>query len=213
MVNHQTQLSFDEWIKFVFDHPFKEPPWYWDKSWYEFWDAWSEHFEPDRHLAYVTKLFDNASSLLIDRYSPEQIDQGLTMLLSGPKDFEIRELIWSHKLPWAVRAKCVASMVILFRDIFSQLPIEHACFMWWDELRDWDHRKDRDPHIREVIVKALEQILTLPSRDCQMSALHGLGHLPHPSRVSLIQDYLQQTSDMDEELREYVQDAMAGEVL
>ena len=207
------KLSFEEWIKFVFDHPIQETPWYWDTSLDTFWDDWREDIDPEQQLTYVTKLFENAASLLLGRFSPEQIDQGLTMLLSGPDDFAIRELVWSHKLPLSIRVQCITSMVRLFRDVFSQVPIKHACFMWWDELREWQHQEDRDPQTQEVILTALEQILKIPSRDCQMSALHGLGHLSHPRRGTIIQHYLQHTSTLDDELKQYAEIAMAGEVL
>ncbi len=206
-------LSFDEWVKFTFDHPVTDPAWYWSDSWDEFWDAWSEGFAPEQQLRYATQLFQGASVLLIGTYSIEQINQGLTMLLSGPTDFRIADLIWSRQLSLPVREGCIASMVRLFQSVFSRVVVEHACFMWWDELREWDHQEDRDPRSKEAILTALELILNLPSRDCQMSALHGLGHLRHPDKEKIIRGYVQRHSELDEEIREYAQAAIEGTVL
>ena len=205
-------LSFDQWVKFVFDHSLTEPPWYWDAAWDEFWDQWAEKSDPQRQLYYATRLF-RSPDFLLREYNPEQINQGLWLLLSGPAAFRLGDLIWSKKLSWRARKECILVMVNLFQSVFTKLPEQDICFMWWDELRDWDFREDRDPRVRDSMFQALSLILKIPSTQCQMSALHGLGHLDHPEKRKVIEDYLQQNPQLDTEIKKYTQAAISGKVV
>ena len=53
----------------------------------------------------------------------------------------------------------------------------------------------------------------IPERHCRMSALHGLGHLPHESKEAIIRRFLSANQDVDDEMRQYAEDAIAGRVL
>ena len=50
-------------------------------------------------------------------------------------------------------------------------------------------------------------------RHCQLRALHGLGHLTHESKEAIIRRFLTAHPDLDDELREYALEAIAGNVL
>jgi hypothetical protein len=60
---------------------------------------------------------------------------------------------------------------------------------------------------------ALQEVLTLPARHCQVSALHGLGHLEHPSKGTVIEEFMRRNPSADSELREYAHAALVGKVL
>ena len=206
------QLSFDKWIQLVFDHPVTDPHWYWEDSLYEYWDQWDEEFSTEKQLQYATRLFMNVSEFLIGRYSPEQIDQGMGMLISGPTRFSIANSIWLKVLPQELREGCIISMIPLFRNLFAVVPVEFSCFMWWDELRGWEH-EDVDPHTKEVVLQALMAILEIPSHDCQLSALHGLNHLNHPGREYVIQEFLARNPDISEFTKEFARWAIQGNII
>jgi len=59
----------------------------------------------------------------------------------------------------------------------------------------------------------LNAFLELPVRHCQLRALHGLGHLTHESKEAIIRRFLTAHPDLDDELREYALEAIAGNVL
>ena len=87
--------------------------------------------------------------------------------------------------------------------------------MWWDMLRCFNGRPE--PRIIDAMVGALEEILRLPSRHCQMSALHGLGHLSdemnHESREPIIRAFLRKNENLDPELIRYAEMVIAGKML
>ena len=203
-------LSFDEWVIFVFDHPVTESSWYSDEKWNEFWwEKWHTIVGPKQQLSYVTKLFED-SAILLNGYTPMQIDDGLGMILSGPAEFAIDRLIWNKKLPWLLREKCIDSMVTLFRTLFAKIDVEFSCWMWWDILREWEHNERRDPKTKGAIFQALVSILEIPSRNCQMSALHGLNHIQHTGKERLIYKYIESNPNLDEDVKEYAIWAIEG---
>jgi len=55
--------------------------------------------------------------------------------------------------------------------------------------------------------------LLLPIRHLQMSALHGLGHLEHESKEGIIRSFLLANGEIDDEMREYARNAIAGTTL
>ena len=63
------------------------------------------------------------------------------------------------------------------------------------------------------MIAALDQILGLPVRHCQMSALHGLGHLRHESKDEVVRAFLSTHPHIDDEMREYAAGAIAGTAL
>jgi hypothetical protein len=78
-------------------------------------------------------------------------------------------------------------------------------------LRPFDDHPDA--RIVEAMVRALAEVLLVPARHCQMSALHGLGHLRHESKEEIIRVFIDNCRDSDNEIVEYAQKAIAGTVL
>ena len=103
-------------------------------------------------------------------------------------------------------------MYNVYADFVSRLQTElgpnlSGFFMWWDLIlhglglpanlifrahgkampRSWIRNRDR---ILDVMFETLQQILLLPDRESQKSALHGLGHLHHPGVRVEVQQFM-----------------------
>jgi hypothetical protein len=65
-------LSFEQWLAYVFDHPIEEHKnaWYWDID----RDWWNE--TPAETIQFLTQAFENAAEVL-EPYSDAQLNQGM----------------------------------------------------------------------------------------------------------------------------------------
>jgi hypothetical protein len=111
-------------------------------------------------------------------------------------------------------------MFHLFERLFSAEPLETSANMWWDSLcYDWhcgNRSRDRggeDQLMQDVIFETLTKILALDSVACQTAALHGFGHLHHPSTEQIIGAYIRGKPKIDPELKEYALAAARFSVL
>jgi hypothetical protein len=225
-LNFDFLLSFEKWVKFVFDHPPSDEI---ERSWYcsdecdDFWDEWHYGDKANResHLKYATELF-HAPAFLRSTYSPKQIDQGFWFLLNWHHGFGLNGLIWDRRLSWPIPEKCILAMVKVFEDVFVELSNLDSCYMWWDLLlhSGTEDDPDNDPRLKEAMFQAMSKILEIPSLDCQISALHGLGHLKHPAKKAQIENYLARNPNWEVKLpgggitvREYALAAIEGKVL
>ena len=196
------EYSYDEWIRFVFDHPVAkqgQKAWYWN-------DQWEYEADSKRILQNSIHLFTDPA-FLISRYSPEQIDQGFWFLLG---EGQLDDCIWNDEIEVQLRMDCVLAMANVFRLLFAKHPIQHVCFMWWDLLRNLT--ENPDSRIEQAMLDALSEIIMLDSRDCQHAALHGLAHLRHPGKKSVFERYLATHCELDSDLRTYALAASKGEV-
>jgi len=190
--------SYDEWIRFAFDHPIAKEPWYYSEA---------MHFECDPRmvLEYYTRLFRDPTPTV--SYDDAHLEQGFWFIVGS----QLAEWLWDDEIAIELRLDCIAAMPTIFRGLLADRPLEQACYMWWDMLRRFEDVGD--PTIVNAMVVALEQILALPSRHCQMSALHGLGHLTHPLKAAIIENFVQKNPTLDPELCQYANAAIAGKVL
>jgi hypothetical protein len=194
-----TGYDFPEWMRFAFDRPVDATPWYYTED---------EYFECDAPtvLTYYTRLFQSPRTVL-SAYNDAQIEQGLWFAVGS----QLSDWLWSQELPMELRLDCIQAMPTMFREFLSDHLLETACFMWWDMLRDFGD--DPDARIVEAMAAALEEVLQIPVRHCQMSALHGLGHVQHDSKARIIQSFLSTNPDLDAETLAYANAAIAGKVL
>ncbi len=174
--------SFDEGVEFIFNYLSDEEL---QNKWYavegiatRFGDNFAQNF---------TKIFNNPESLL-DKFTLEQINQGFIFIL-GPKVL-IRMWLWNKNNNPELRQEFIFSMVNVFEKIFAKYPIQNACFMWWDYLRGFND--DKDLKVMNWMFQALAKIIKIDSVECQMSALHGLGHIEHFGKQKLIEKFLKQ---------------------
>jgi hypothetical protein len=128
-----------------------------------------------------------------------------------PNSWELGDSIWTGELPWKLRKSCIKSMVPLFETFFSRKPLGDTCQMWWDLLRYFGD--DREERVVDEMFLALKKILFLDSLECQAAALHGLGHLDHSDKESLINKYLSERPDLHPNIRRYAIACINGNVL
>lgn len=211
--------SFEEFVVFLFDHKVvpvprngnKEPnPWYWNAE---------VTFEPIRVTCDYIRMF-TAPEFLLSSFSAQQLEQGFWAIQSCNIECSVAEIIWHEQVPFAMRENCVRSMFHLFDKLFTVAPLETAPNMWWDSLAyDW-HSGNRsrsnggeDEQMQNAIFETLEKILALPSLECQVAALHGLGHLHHPATSQLIDQYIKRNQAIDTDLRDYALAAARFDVM
>jgi hypothetical protein len=217
MVLDLNKHSFAQWITFTFDHSIaqaEEKAWYWQEEW--------EH-EADHSLMleYLIRLFRDPTFLL-DTYSPEQLEQGFWFLLK-PNGF-LENGLKDTNVEWKLRKECIFSMGDLFDRLFAMNPLnDSVCYMWWDLIitgyfedlhASWHPliTDDKDAQVQQAIFETLCHVLKLETRECQKSALHGLGHLNHPLTEQTIEAYLDEHPMIDEELKEYGIKCITGEI-
>jgi len=194
-----TGYDFESWIRFAFDHPVSDTPWYYAEETYYTCD-------PQTVIGYYTRLFRDPRRLL-SQYDEARLEQGLWFAVGS----QLSEWVWDADIPLHLRVECIEAMPLMFREFLIDHPLDTSCFMWWDMLRPFG--ESPDPAIVSTMSLALDQVLPLPSRHCQLSALHGLGHLNHESKERIIRSYLSTNPDIDDELRQYAEHAIAGTVL
>lgn len=194
-----TGYDYEQWIRFAFDQPIAEKPWYYTEEMAFICD-------PKLVIAYYTRLFRDPRATL-SVYDNARLEQGVWFVVGS----QLAHWLWDTEIPLELRIDCIAAMPTMFREFLAEHPLDTACSMWWDMLRSFD--KDPDPRIVEAMVAALTQVLKLPMRHCQMSALHGLGHVKHHAKEEIIRAFLLRSHDLDSEVVQYAEKAIAGTVL
>ena len=222
-----TQLTFEQWLTYVFDHPVRESgqEWYWDLD-VDWWDGPAADT-----VQFLTQAFENAA-VLFQPYSDAQLNQGLWFLASNACSNHMFALMDSS-VPWPARQRCVRSIHLLFEECFAKRctphlshlpepepgagPLNLVCYMWWDIIPIGP--KPDDPTRTELdreILGVMESTLQPGSIACCESALHGLGHWKssYPQRIEeMIEAFLQSHQGLREELRTYARSAYQGCVL
>jgi hypothetical protein len=223
-----TNLSFDEWLNFVFDHPVTSPEWYWKIN----RDDWNPDKEPKVAVSHITLAFESPTTAF-SRFSDAQINQGLWYLVSNSCSNHMFALT-NRLVPLAERRQAIAAMYTLFEQIFLPRcsgnlqhldervqgdvnPLDIVCYMWWDLLPLIGDGVGPDQKvITEEILEVLRMILDLDSDACRESALHGLGHW-HPYKSKqvevIIDKFLASNRQIRPELASYAESARKGCVL
>jgi hypothetical protein len=98
-----TDLSFEQWVAFVFDHPANPglPEWYWDDA-SNWWDG-----PPQMTVRYLTQVFENAAQVF-QPYTDAQLNQGLWYIASNACSehmFALPDL----SVPWPERQRCLSA--------------------------------------------------------------------------------------------------------
>ena len=109
----QTDLSYDEWIDYVFDHavPFYVQAWYFEP------DADRRDLDPRTAIAYLTRSFNDPGAL-VDQFGDSQIGQGLYYLVSSGASSHCVALT-NITVPINLRARCIHAMLSLFIKLFE----------------------------------------------------------------------------------------------
>jgi hypothetical protein len=234
-MTHTLSVTFDEWLKWVFDHPVADEgdkEWWWDEPDADEGGRWLDR-PAIPALTFVTRLFEDPEAHL-SRYSDAQIDQGLWFIVFQANSKHFKWLI-DGRVDLGLRKRCIRSIENLSRVLFAPRcsgdalngtqPLDSICGMIWDlVIKDAYHLQDnidgtysevRDPEIDREFARTLARIIAIPSIACQQSALHGLGHLVHHAQLGceVVQQYLDDNPNLRSDLREYALKAIAGEVL
>lgn len=219
-----TDLTFEEWLIYVFDRPVNSgQEWYWDSE-----ANWWYGSNP-QIVQFITRAFEGGEALL-EPYSDAQLNRGLWFIASnGCSDYMFALL--DSSVPWAARQRCMRSIQNLFEACFARRctphlshldepgagPLNPACYMWWDLIPIAAQPDDPDRRgLDGEILGVMESTLQLNSVACQESALHGLGHWQpyYPEQVGeIIDTFLQRQKSLREELRMYALNAARGCVL
>ena len=222
-----TNLTFEGWLSYVFEHPVEEQKleWYWDTD----RDWWNENADPAQTVQFLTQAFEGAA-VLFEPYSDAQLNQGLWFIVSNACSNHMFMLM-DERVPWPARQRCLYSFHQLYEGCFAKRctphlshvdepgasPLNLVCYMWWDIIPIGG--RPTDPASKEfdqTILQVMESTLQLDSIACRESALHGLGHWQHayPERVGAIIDQFSMTRpDLPEKLQKYMMNAYTGYVL
>jgi hypothetical protein len=206
-------LSFDEWVRFIFDHPVEAEDslnaWYFASDEEPVYDAESQ-------LTQLTRLFRDPA-FLRDGYSSEQIEQGF-WLLFGAAGEHFADLIWWPAVAWDRRRGCIDALPALYEELFASESIGDVDYMIPDLLADGyrpavrESGEDAD-RVRDALLEAFRRILDLSAPHCRRAALHGIGHLGHPSGAAIVDQFLATHPQLPEDERDYAERAKVGQIL
>jgi hypothetical protein len=216
-------LPFEEWVRFIFDHPVGGPQWYFQPD-APYWIG-----AADLTVEYITRLFEKPFPSLTP-FSDEQLNQGFWYLVSNGCSDMIFSLS-DESVGLERRIRCLKSVLSIFAQVFAARcsphlshldekgahPLNSACYMWWD-LFPLATKPGTPSHkaLAEEALNVMAETLTLDSLACHESALHGLGHWQHacPQDVRRIIDrFLEGNKALRPELISYAQSARCGCVL
>ena len=114
-----SDLTFEEWVIFTFDHPVDDSrlDWYWDVD-ADWWDGPSA-----LTVEYLTRTFENTGSVFAP-YSDSQLNQGLWYLASNACSNHMFALM-DASVPWPARQRCIHSVQSLYEDCFAKRCTPH----------------------------------------------------------------------------------------
>jgi hypothetical protein len=215
-------LSYDEWIDYVFDHavPFYEQAWYLEPE----ADWWRP--QPEQAIEYLARVFETPEPL-VDAFSDSQIAQGLHYLIDNGAGAYCRFLT-DAGVPLDARKACIEAISTLFARLFQPRcepvlahldepggnALNRICYMWWDIMPIFPAgaQAGADP-IHDACLAEMRETLRLPNPACQESALHGLGHWAraYPEfTAAVIDGYLAANPTLRPELARYAEAARSG---
>ncbi len=220
-----TDLTFEQWLHFVFDHPVDESKleWYWDID-ADWWDG-----PTATTLQFLTQAFENAAEVF-QPFTDAQLNQGLWYLASNACSDHMLALL-DNDVPWDERQRCIRSTISLYQTCFAARctphlghkdepeagPLNQVCYMWWDIIPIYGMPQEPTRNeLDQEILRVMETTLQIDSLACCESSLHGLGHwqLYYPKQVQgIIDSFLQTHTNLREELRSYALQAQRGYVL
>jgi hypothetical protein len=196
-------MTFDEFIEVLFNHPQQ----------LEYLNV-----VPLEIIEFYIQLF-NSPCFLFDKFSAEQLEQGFWELQNVAIDFSVGFLLADKTLPLQLRMNCITAMYNLYREFFSIHKLEEAGGMWWDgvitayKLSACPELPNDDVTLRNVLFETLTRILQDDSLEYSGAALHGMGHLRHPSTENIILAYLEAHPHLDTDTVDYALNCITGNIM
>jgi hypothetical protein len=210
-----SSLTYPQFLVFFFDRPVVD-----DKEKWELFRGSFDYFVASTPATVVDHLHRMCCDLsaLTKVYSHEQIDQGLWAVFGAGISCE--QYLFDPSVDQKARIECIESMYLPFRDVVAKSRCgkrDSFYWMWWDMILHanalhYTPSSDARQMI-EAIYETLLRILALNGPACQWSALHGLGHLPHPEVRPRVEEYLRlHRAELTEEDTEWVERCAAGKI-
>jgi len=132
--------TFDQWLNAVFEHPVRDPEWYWDENFEAYWDGLG--LSDVLTVEYMTRLLLGPEQL--KRYSLSQVAQGVWFLIGESSPGRSAYTLLNYDVPLSQRIDCVRAMTNFFRLFVAPAApgranerkdkFQGACYMWWDIL-------------------------------------------------------------------------------
>jgi len=220
------KATVEQLARTLFDHPVSDDqsePWYFDDVAFA--------IEPERQLRLMTELFQRAPAIFCD-YSSQQVEAGLWCMMGGAEHESFCGLIWNPELPSPARHALIQGNYQLYDQVLAPYPYDTIDFRHPDDsdrrFRTIDymapdllleapcfrHEDDADAAlVRTEFLDLFTRLLAHDAPVAQYAALHGLGHLEHESRATVIQQYLESNTWLDPAQREYAERARCGDLL
>ncbi|HKS71709.1 MAG TPA: hypothetical protein VJQ82_00850 [Terriglobales bacterium] len=216
------RISFDEWIKWVFDHPVTSPEWYWQGG------LRTVDNPAGQVVEFLGRLFEDPGRST-EEYSDEQLNQGLWFIADSSCSEHISALL-DEGVVLELRERCIRSMGALFEKLFAKRcsphmaslnqigvrPLNATCYMWWDLLASATAPEDGHRLLDQTVcLEVMQNILSLSNIACQESALHGLGHWQRNFQREtrqIVEEFLLKNPQVSGELRNYALKAVMGQV-
>jgi len=200
-------LSYDDFILYFLTHPEDDTDWTRDMSGNEYAYWVIEKSNPEVIVRHMTRFF-NEFGAIAENTSLKTLDYVLNGMLS-PASCNLQRELWNNAVALEIRLECIRSMYGPFADFVANCKVksmESGFYMWWDFIctgfwferthhkvvpsEDYQLLDESDRKLIDCMFETLSKILALNDARCQSSALHGLGHLQHPSVRELVQKYI-----------------------
>lgn len=144
-------FTYDEWVEFFFDRPIISEEQGWSETFLSGQQVTRFPLPAGRIVENMTRCFKDFAALG-KRFSQQQLDQGLWVLLCG--EFCFTELLWDEDIPLSQRIACIEAMYYPFKDyvayIGADVKMECIFNMWWDLVCDsfwWRPGKHKPPSV------------------------------------------------------------------
>ena len=210
-------------LRYLFDRPVPDKS---GQEWY--WNIDEPEFEatPLQWTHIQTVMFANAGTDLAP-YSDEQVGMGLNHVMSNNAG-DIPHMVNDPSVPLADAMRMVQALPNLWRECLGPRldtgpsPIGSrsdrlyfVSYMWFDVWPTFWNAKDI-PEWRDAMWQVFCEMLAMPYRAAQESALHGIGHegvrLKRPKELQAHMDAFIRNVTGDDELKAYAQAAARGMV-
>lgn len=213
---------YQEWIRYVFDHPAIQPEWYWEL------DAPYFKADPIDEAVLIDLTFRRAARDLAP-FSDARVNQGLWYLTS-PGCCDHMRALRSDVVPLDTRLSAIAAIGVLYRECFARRcsrtlshlderpcsELNAICYMFWDvtPINYLEGFPDRDA-LADACFAVLADTLSMDHLACQEAAIHGYGEMAvrFPGRVAVSLDRYLQDDAIDSRLRAYATRARTGHIL
>ncbi|WP_038165109.1 hypothetical protein [Verrucomicrobium sp. BvORR106] len=213
---------YQEWIRYVFDHPVTQPEWHLDCN------APSFEANETEEVQLIELTFRNAARDLAP-FSNAQINQGFWFLASLAYSEHLNALR-SNEVPLELRLSAIDSISSLYRGCFASRcshtlivsddkpssDLNPICYMFWDvaTLSNLVGNPDEEA-LANACFSVLAETLQIDHPACQEAAIHGYGefYFQYPERVAAAMDEFLQTEIADPRLRAYATHARTGDIM